>query len=343
MPRKTKQNDITSPELISKISKENQDLINEYLQYLTSIDRSPQTIKGYTNDLHIFFCWNVLHNNNKFFVELTKRELTKYQGYLLTQNENSSSRIRRLKSTLSSLSNFIENLLDEDYPNYRNIINKVESPPSAPARQKTVFTDEQVQYLLDYLVGKELYMKAAVFALAVSSGARKSELTRFKVDFFNDENIVYNALWRTPEIKTKGRGSKGKMLKKFVIMAQFKPYLDLWLQQREDMGISSEWLFVVKNNLKNTWEQINPDTLNSWAVTFSKILGVDFYWHANRHLFVTRLMKANIPAEVVKEIVGWQDVSLISVYNDSDISEELGKYFDENGVKEVKKSNLSDL
>lgn len=342
MPRKTIQNDITSPELIAQINKENIDLMEEYLQYLVSIDRSPKTILGYRSDLYIFFCWNLQHNKNKFFVDLTKRELTKYQGYLLSQNKNSSSRIRRLKSTLSSMSNFIENLLDVDFPNYRNIINKIESPPKQFSREKTIFTDEQVQYLLDYLVEKKKYMKAAVFALAVSSGARKSELTRFKVDYFVDNNIFYNSLWRTPEIKTKGRGSKGKMLKKFVIIAQFKPYLDLWLKQREELGINSEWLFVSKSKA-GVWEQLKPETLNSWAISFSKIINVDFYWHANRHLFVSRLMRANIPAEVVKDIVGWADVSLISVYNDNDISDEIGKYFDENGIKEVKKVSLTDL
>ncbi|MEF9983709.1 MAG: site-specific integrase [Oscillospiraceae bacterium] len=210
-------------------------------------------------------------------------------------------------------------------------------------REKTIFTDEQVDTLLDCLVSKGKYMQAAVFALGIASGARKSELARFKTDYFSDENIVYNSLWRTPEMKTKGRGSRGKMLKKFVIIAQFKPYLDLWMKQREELGIDSEWLFVYKDSKTNTWEKLKSDTMNSWAITFSKILGINFYWHSLRHLFVTRLMQANIPAEVVKDIVGWADVSLISVYNDSDISDELGKYFDENGVKDIKQGSLSQL
>jgi group I intron endonuclease len=35
--------------------------------------------------------------------------------------------------------------------------------------------------------------------------------------------------------------------------------------------------------------------------------------------------------------------SHISVYNDTEVDEELGKYFDENGIKEVEKKSLSDL
>jgi site-specific recombinase XerD len=72
MPRKTEKHDLTSDEKISKISKENKELMDEFLNYLSSIDKSPNTINGYINDLHIFLCWNLEQNNNKFFVKFTK-------------------------------------------------------------------------------------------------------------------------------------------------------------------------------------------------------------------------------------------------------------------------------
>lgn len=342
MPRKTVYNNITSPELIQQISKENKELMNEFVDYLKSIDKSPTTINGYINDLHIFFVWNLQNNNNKFFIDINKRDIMKYQNYLINTLKHSPNRVRRLKAVISSMSNFIESMMDDLYPDFKNIVNKVPAPSKVEVREKTIMTDEQVKYLLDYLVEHKKYQQACAVALAVASGSRKAELLRFKVSYFSDENIIYNALYKTPErIKTKGRTSKGKLLYRYVLVSQFKPYFDLWMKQREELGIKGEELFWNRRN--GEWEPADITTLNSWALTFSKILGVDWYWHSNRHFFTTALCKANIPASVIKDIVGWESVAMVDIYNDSDVDDELGKYFDEDGVKQVDVKSLSDL
>ena len=53
---------------------------------------------------------------NKYFPEISKRDIISYQNWLLRNNENSPARVRRLKSTLSSLSNYIEAILDDELP-----------------------------------------------------------------------------------------------------------------------------------------------------------------------------------------------------------------------------------
>ena len=342
MSRKTQQNKITTPELIAQINPENIRLIEDYMTYLESIQRSPNTISGYMNDLQIFMVWNLQNNKNKLFTELSKRDVISYQNWLLNTNKNSPARVRRLKSTLSSLSNYIENILDDEFEGYRPIIRKVESPINQSTREKTVFEDAQLDSLLDFLVEKKQYNKACCLALAMCSGRRKSELLRFKVDYFNEENIIYGSLYKTPEkIKTKGRGL-GKYLTVYVMSNKFKPYLNLWLKQREELGITSEWLFPIQNE-NSEWGQMNPDTLNSWALTFTNFLGVDFYWHSLRHYFCTQLSRLNIPDSVIKEIIGWESLEMVQLYKDISADEQLGKYFDENGIKEVKQGTLSDL
>lgn len=344
MGRKTKQNKITNPELINKINPENIRLMKDYLNYLTSIQRSKTTIDGYKNDLEIFFTWNLLNNKNKFFVDLTKRDLISFQGYLYNDNSNSPARIRRIKSVLSSLSNYIENILDEDFPNFRSIIKKVENPINEKVREKTVLSEEQLNSLLDNLVSKGDYMKACLLALAMCSGRRKSELLRFKVKYFDEENLMYGSLYRTPEkIKTKGRGVNGKQLYAWTLKTQFKPYLDLWLDERKRLRITDEYLFVSKNKVTNESKLITNHTLNSCAITFSKILGIDFYWHSLRHYFCTYLKRANLPDEIIQEIIGWDSAEMIKIYNDIPLSDSLGKYFDENGLKRIKETKLSDI
>lgn len=341
MPRKTKMNDITSPALISQINPQNKVLISDYLSYLKSTQRSESTIKSYKNDLEIAMVWNLLNNGNKFFIDWTKRNIVAYQNWLINENENSPSRVRRLKATLSSLSNYISNICDDEYPNFKNIINKVENPINQPVREKTVLSIDQIDFLLDCLVSKKQYKKACMLALAICSGRRKAELVRFKVSDFKDENLICDkALYKTSDkIKTKGRGN-GKYIYCYTLAKKFKPFLDLWLAYREENNIDSEWLFPLEEDPS---EQMKPTTLNSWAITFGNILGTDFYWHCIRHAHVTYLVRAGIPDAVIQQLLGWETAQMCRVYTDIDADEQFEKYFGKDGIKSVEKKSLSDI
>jgi integrase len=341
MPRKTKQHSIVTPELWEQVNKDNKELLSEFLEYCRSTSKSPKTIEGYYGDASIFFVWNLQYNDNKFFVDFTKRDVLKYQSWLVNELKVSSNRVRRLKSSISSMSNFIESVLDDVYPAFKPIINRIPAPPKQDVRTKTILTDEQVEFLLNYLVENKKYQQACVLALAAASGSRKSELLRFKVSYFVDENIKYNALYKTPEkIKTKGR-SLGKYIYRYVLIKQFKQYFDLWMEERKRLGIEGEELFWNKYDKVN--KTSNVSLLNSYALSFSQILGIDFYWHSLRHYFCTALCKANIPADVIKDVVGWDSTTMVSLYNDTEVDEELGKYFNKDGIKQTEKKNLSDL
>ena len=152
MGRKTQMNSITSPELLAQVNPENSQLLDEFLEYMRSIQRSETTIAAYKSDIEIAWVWALQHNDNAFFCNWTKRNIMKYQNWLLNTNGNSPARVRRLKASLSSLANFIESVLDEDYPNFRNIINKIENPANRPVMDKTVWEDGQLEALLDKLV-----------------------------------------------------------------------------------------------------------------------------------------------------------------------------------------------
>lgn len=342
MARSTVYNEIVTDKKWEQVNEDNKELLDEFIEYLQSTDKSPLTIKNYISDIKICFCWSLKFNKNKFFVDFNKRDIMKYQNYLINKLNLSSNRVRRLKSSISSMSNFIENILDDLYPDFRNIVNKIEAPPKSTVREKTVLEDEQIEELLNYLVENKQYQKACVFALAACSGSRKSELLRFKVEYFDDENIIFGSLYKTPEkMKTKGRGSKGKLLFRYTLMKKFKPYLDLWLKRREELGIDNEELFVTKQG--GEWKPMKITTLDSWAMYFSKILDVSFYFHSLRHYYTTHLAKLSLPDSVIQKIVGWQSLDMVSVYKDIDVDDEIGMYFDENGVKEVKSTSLSEL
>lgn len=340
LARVTKYNRQTSTALLAQVNSKNLRLAKDYCSYLMATKRSPTTISSYRSDLDITFCWILQNCENKFFVELTKRDFIAFQNYLLYENENSPARVRRVRATLSSLSNYIENICDDLYPNYVNQIKKLEAPQAGAVREKTVLTDEQCEQLLKDLANGGQHDKACMLALAMYSGRRKAELVLFKMAYFDDANIVFGSLYKTPEkIKTKGRGD-GKLLTCYTLASKFKPYLDAWLQQRASLKIESDWLFPEKSNPA---VHMKADTLNSWAKTFSNILGIDFYFHSCRHYFTTELSKSGLPDSVIQILVGWSDISMVSVYKDIDTDDEIGKYFKDGQIIASESKQLSDL
>jgi len=331
MARSTVYNRIFNEEDWAKVNPMNKELFEEWKTYLISIDRAQSSIDQYFNDLRILAIFLMKHCNNKFIIDLNKRDIIKFQGYSINTWGHSSNRTRRLRSCLSSLCNYVENILDDMYPNFRNVVNKIEAPTKQPVREKTVLTDEQVQMALDKLVETKQYQKACVFALAAYCGCRLSELLRFKVDYFDTKNLVNNAYYKTPEkIRIKGRGRNGYQKYKFVLKAGFQEYLDLWMQERERLCIDNEELFVTRR--EGIWVPAQDTTLQSWTNQFEKILGVDFYFHSLRHFLVSKLRANNVPDKIIQEWFGWESSTMIEVYDDNEAEDDFGEFFTEEGV-----------
>lgn len=342
--RSTVYNSIVTPEKYEKVNPNNKQLGDDFLEYLKSIDRSPETINAYEHDLRIFWVWLLEYCNNKFFIDLKKREISKFQNHCLTEYGWSSARIRRVKSTLSSLSNYIESILDDEFEDYRPIIRKIENPVNTTVREKTVFTKERIDYLLEKLVEKCRYDQACMLALAVASGRRKAELPRMKTSYFNEENIIYGSLYKTPEkVKTKGRGSKGKEIYIYTFKKDIQPYLDMWMKYRKENNIESEWLIPHKIGNSYVDEQVPISTMDAWADQFTRILEEPFYWHSLRHFFVSEASRASLPDDIIKELIGWSSLDMVTVYKDIEADEQFAKYFDENGIKKVDQKKLSDM
>lgn len=343
--RTTVYNNITSEEKMSQVNPENIELENDFLDYLSSIDRSKGTIKQYKANLHVFWCWNLEFNKNKFFVNLTKREIAKFQNHAINEWKWSPKRVRTVKATISSLSNYIENILDDEYEGYRPIVRKIESPADTTVREKTVFQEEDLQRLLDHLVKNEEYMKACMLSLAMNSGRRKAELLRFKVNYFTKDNLICEGtLYKTPEkVTTKGRGSRGKLLDIYTLAKPFQPYLDLWLEQRKELKIRSEWLFPQRKDGKWQNEPMMISTLDSWAKSFGKFFEKPFYWHSLRHYLTTKLHEFGIPDNIIQDMIGWESADMLKIYIDTEAEKQFEKYFGANGIKKNRKVALEEL
>ena len=340
MARKTIHNKICDPESLAQVNPVNKRLIEDFADYLRSGKKSEQTISVYRSDLNIAWVWCLKNIGNKSFIDWTKRDVVAFQNYLLNENKNSPARVRRVKATLSSLSNYIENVCDDEYPTFKNIIHKIESPPQQATREKTVWEEKELTDLLNKLTELKKYDVACYVALAMFSGRRKAELCRFKVSDFDDDKLICDgALYKSSPILAKGRGG-GKHINCYTLAKKFKPYFDRWMQYRKENGIESEWLFP---RFDDRTKEIRKSNVDSWALMLQRITGRNFYFHSLRHYFTTELSRAGIPDGVIQSIMAWESADMVNVYKDIDADESISMYFQNGEISAPKQKSFAEL
>lgn len=324
MARETFKKQFTTPEIINQINPKNVKLMNLYLKD-KSRKCSDATMKVYASNLNIFFCWNVIYNDNKYYPEIKKVELSEFFDFLVNELKIQGKRFAHYRSVLSTLSDIVIKYYDDDYPTFKNIVNTIIEPiPKDAVRKKTILTDEEVELIFEVLIAKDRIQEACCFALAVYSGMRIAEIEQMKVDMIDRENSLSFggvSLQTTEKIRTKGFGKQGKVIYKHIIKDLFLPYFDNWLVERnriiEELGIEDHgYLFIKRNGQKAT-----QHVIRNWADKWSKIVGKDVYLHCLRHNLVTYLTKLGLGSDFIIAFMGWSSADMYKIYNDLEDSE----------------------
>lgn len=324
MARKTFRKIITSEEKIEQIEKSNKKLIDRFLRFL-SPKSSDGTIKVYRSNLNMFFCWNLEYNDNKPFQKIRKIEMQEFFLFCSEELKFSSNRYAQMHSSLSSLSNYIENVLDEEpeYEDFRNLVKKIDKLPKETVRKKTILSVETVDKLMKDLEKQGRIQEAVFIALAISSGARMSELFRITLDLLDEKETAFDDLFLVTKepIKTKGRGKNGKQLHKYIIKALFFPWLKKWLPIRakilKENGVEEHNSIFIKQD----GTPATQATVRRWIERWEEMTNLDIYPHSFRHYFVTYLSKVGLEAELIQSIVGWSSGDMVAIYNDLRIDE----------------------
>lgn len=345
MSRKTVYNaNLVTEEKWEQVNKENKDLLEEFIEYKRSTGKSEETIYQYYSMLRIFFVWLLENAKNKFFVDITKRDLIKFQGYCLNTLGHSPNRVRTMRSAISSLSLYIESILDEDYPDFRNIVNKIEAPVKVPVREKTILTFKECEEVADRLLEEGKVQLACFMMVACYSGLRKQELTRLLVKDFttNIKMALGNSFYKTSPIKVKGHGNR---VEPKYVWNKADKYLKAWLEYREENGIECEYLFCRKT--EKGYDKLLVSTANSFAESLNKYFDTGvLYMHCLRHLLVSELERAGLPMTVAQFLLGHSNLSVTEIYNDvpkDESMEQFADFFSGKVDKIENKKSLSDL
>lgn len=322
MGRKTFRKQIVTEETLKNINSDNKMLQDQFLEY-KNLTASPTTIRGYSSDLDIFFSYLYLEQGNKFFVDLKKFDFIKAFSYFSEELQFGSARKNRMRSTLSSLSIFIESVMDDSFPDFKNLVLKaIPSAPKSPDREKTVLTDEEVEGIISHFEKEDLQIACWV-ALAAGSGARVSELMRIDMDTIENSKDVFNGIFlETPPIKSKGRGKNGKSYPKYIIKSIFSPIYEKWLKEREkilkEKGIEEDHRSIF---LKQNGEAFTKSVLEGWNKKIEDFVGKPTYNHMFRHFTTSYMVRKGIPQNVIVSLINWASPSMLALYDDNTVTD----------------------
>lgn len=338
--RETFRKVITSDELIEQINPENIKLMERFLKNFAT-KRSPKSVVVYRSNLNIFFCWNVENNDNKRFTDIRKIEMLDFFDYALSELKWSPNRFAQCHSSLSSFSDWIENYFDEEYPTFRNLLPKIEKPAKEAVREKTVLQKEDVDKIFSVLEERGEVQEQCLLALAISCGARISELASFTTSLIDEDNVVFDDLFleTTEKIRTKGRGVNGKMLNKYILKDMFLPYYHKWLVERENIlketGQDHDFIFITRDG-----NPASADRLRDWMGNWSDIVGQPCYAHNFRHYNISMYKRIGLEDDLIVYLTGWAEGTghtMISIYNDMTAAETKWKSLDK--LKDVLAEN----
>jgi len=309
-------------------------LIKKFLKFKNA-KCSDTTIISYQSDLNIYFCYNVIENDNKFFIDTKKLELAEFFDYGLMELRWSGNRYQRIRSLMNSFSDFIYDFMDEDYPGFKNIINKsVVKVEKVPVRKKTILLPEQVYKLRDILISEDRFQEAVYLMLLASSGSRISESLRIDTDMIDEDITAFEGLFleTTADLKTKGHGKSGTMMTRFIIKDVFLPIYKQWLPKRElimkENGKKHTKMFVKSNG-----DPVTESVVRTWIIKWESILEINLYAHAFRHFIVSDLTRKGCSSDFIIAVMKWKSADMYKIY--CDIEDKDRKWKDVGKLKEA--------
>lgn len=312
-------------EMWNKVDEDYRYLSDEYISVNSF---SPQTKKQYVSVLRQFGWFKCNSMNNKPFYKITKRDFLRYLSYLRDDRKMSSSAINFRKSVVSSLCNYIENVVADDEDNYRNFRNFTRGLPSIP--KNSVYSKEQVtleeyDMMMKVLEDDEDWLGRAWLATAFLVGARRAEIIQFKTEMLDYEVPEDKKYIMSHTVRGKGESTDGKALS-FMVTLDVLPYWKKWIEER---GYEHEYIFTSKRGGKG--EVLSEGWANYFCSnTLSYILGRRVNPHIFKASCITYHLNNGVPIEIVSKFIAQHESveTTINHYDLRDFEEERDKIFE---------------
>lgn len=301
-----------------------------------STELSPHSRKAYSSNLRIWFVWVKDNLNNKRQTDITSLEFKRFQNWMVNRG-CSSSDIYSKRAAISSLNQYIEIYYQNEYPQFRNFINRsIKRPPKVAVHEKEPLTKEELDNLISTLRERGDLCKLSYILFSYETGCRRAESAQIMKDIVDakpivkqvvitdedgNEQTVESIKYMTPPLRCKGAGAAGKR-RSLVFGQETMDAFKEWLEQRGEDDCPA--MFITKYG---GIRAASPETFNSWAQsTFSKIVGRRVTPHDLRRTRATiAITEEGKDIRSVQKLLGHESSETTEIYivrnNEDDLDE----------------------
>ncbi|EJL39907.1 tyrosine recombinase [Brevibacillus panacihumi W25] len=274
------------------------EVVQKFLQHMQAIERSPETISGYSKDLEMFTRFMEKRYNGAFYIEEVKvSDLESFLEQLQRQGQAPASRSRRLYT----LRSFFDYAYKKEFVK-RNIALSVE-PPKLQQKERTHLSESEVMQLVDAI--EHPLIKLVVLTLYYT-GLRISECLNLTLDTVDlDEKRIRVIA---------GKGNKDRTVP---ISDKLLPLLVEYVKKQRPK-VSSNYFFATGKT-----GMLSPVYVN-------RVLGetvTKLKWkkkvtaHILRHSFASQLVKKEVNLVKIQKLLGHSSLKVTSIYTHSNIEE----------------------
>lgn len=304
-----------TPEQWSGVNEANKTILKDFLT--NSVELSEKSKKAYESNLKIWFVWVKDNLGNKEQTQIKPLEYKKFQNWMVNRG-CSSSDVNNKRAAISSLNGYIEIYYHDDYPLFRNFINKsIKRPPAKAVHEKVPLTKDEFRRLVQALKDKEEFQMVAYVLFTFETGCRREESRQLTKDVVTMEPVLKKRTHTsengetTEEIikiyHTKPIRCKGGKIRRLAFGDEAMDALKLWIEKRgED---DCPYMFVT--HYGGTVRQVSETTFNSWFTNvITPIVGRPMHPHNLRHARASQaVVEDGKDVESVRQLLGHEDTS----------------------------------
>jgi site-specific recombinase XerD len=299
------------------MSEHKNQMVENFVTYMRSLNKSENTIKGYKRDVEQFLQYQKKTKNNlaceakivsiadaneDFVNTLTMQDLYGYVSYISNHNESISKKEDKSETTsattrarkISAVKAFYHYLEVHDKIS-KNIASVLEAP-KIPERKPKPLTIKQCEKLFSVIDGDNKERDVCIMTIFLHCGLRLSELVSLNVDQFQDNTLTII-----------GKGDKERAI--YLNKACIKTIQE-YLKVRPN--VKSKALFISGKN-----KRIDKNTIQKLIKKNMEKAGIDttvYHTHSLRATFATLLNEQGIPVEEIKEALGHSSINTTMFY-----------------------------
>lgn len=308
-----------------------------------STEFSPATKKAYESNLKIWFKWVKDNLNNKSELDIKPLEFKRFQNWLFNRGCGSAD-INNKRAAISSLNGYIEIYYHDDYPTFRNFINKsIKRPPKTFVHEKEPLTKDEFNHLIEVLTEREEWQKIAYLEFTLSTGCRRAESRQLLKSVVNTQPVIKTKqtvdehgniqqkevkYYQTHPIRCKGKSEMGK-IRKLAFSQRAMDAIKKWLDYRAEKWGDDDCPFVFVTKYGGEVKQVGETTFNTWCANdFEKIVGRRIHPHLWRESAATQLVvEDGKDIESVRALLGHESSETTKIYVIRDEDDDLDDLF----------------